>query len=112
GKLVKDLNRGDFRVWEDDVSQTIASFQQQDLPVSMGILVDNSGSMRDKRAAVNTAALDLIRASNPQDAAFVVNFSDDAYIDQDFTSNVSLLEKGLAHVNSRGGTALYDAFFA
>jgi Ca-activated chloride channel homolog len=112
GKLVKDLNRGDFRVWEDDVSQTIASFQQQDLPVSMGLLVDNSGSMRDKRAAVNTAALDLIRASNPQDAAFVVNFSDDAFIDQDFTSNVSLLEKGLEHVDSKGGTALYDAVFA
>ncbi|MBV8629544.1 MAG: VWA domain-containing protein [Silvibacterium sp.] len=112
GRLVKDLNRGDFRVWEDEVPQTIASFQHQDLPVSMGILVDNSGSMRDKRAAVNAAALDLVRASNPQDAAFIVNFSDDAYIDQDFTSNVSLLEKGLSHVDSKGGTALYDAVFA
>ena len=112
GKLVKDLVRGNFRVWEDDVPQTITSLQQQDLPVSMGILVDNSGSMRDKRAAVNEAALDLVRASNSQDAAFIVNFSDDAYIDQDFTSNISLLEKGLAHVDSRGGTALYDAVFA
>ncbi|MBV8672841.1 MAG: VWA domain-containing protein [Acidobacteriaceae bacterium] len=112
GRLVKDLGRGNFRVWEDDVPQTIASLQQQDLPVSMGILVDNSGSMRDKRAAVNAAALDLVRASNSQDAAFIVNFSDDAYIDQDFTSNISLLEKGLSHVDSRGGTALYDAVFA
>jgi Ca-activated chloride channel homolog len=112
GRLVRDLNRADFHVWEDDVPQSIASFQHQDLPVSMGILVDNSGSMRDKRAAVNEAALDLVRASNPQDAAFIVNFSDDAYIDQDFTSNISLLEKGLAHVDSRGGTALYDAVFA
>ena len=112
GKLVKDLKRGEFRVWEDDVPQTIASFREQDLPVSMGILVDNSGSMKDKRAAVNAAALDLVRASNPQDAAFIVNFSDDAYIDQDLTSDVSLLERGLKHVDSRGGTALYDAVFA
>lgn len=112
GQLVMDLNRGDFRVWEDNAPQTIASFQHQDLPVSMGILVDNSGSMRDKRAAVNAAALDLVRASNPQDAAFIVNFSDEAYIDQDLTSNLVALERGLSHVDSRGSTALYDAVAA
>lgn len=112
GKQVMDLDRKNFRVWEDDVPQEVASFQHQDLPVSLGILVDNSGSMRDKRDAVNAAALDLVRSSNPQDAAFVVNFSDDAYIDQDFTSNISLLEKGLSHVDSKGGTALYDAVYA
>jgi Ca-activated chloride channel family protein len=112
GKQVMDLDRKNFRVWEDGVPQEVVSFQHQDLPVSMGILVDNSGSMRDKRDAVNAAALDLVRSSNPQDAAFIVNFSDDAYIDQDFTSNISLLEKGLAHVDSRGGTALYDAVYA
>ncbi len=112
GQLAMDLNRGDFRVWEDNVPQTIASFQHQDLPVSMGILVDNSGSMRDKRAAVNAAAMDLIRASNPQDAAFIVNFSDEAYIDQDLTSNLVALERGLSHVDSRGSTALYDAVAA
>jgi len=112
GQLVKDLDRKDFRVWEDGVPQTIASFQHQDLPVSMGILVDNSGSMRAKRTAVNTAALDLVKASNPQDAAFIVNFSDQAYIDQDLTSNLSALERGLSHVDSRGTTAMYDAVAA
>jgi Ca-activated chloride channel homolog len=75
-RLVNDLTKDDFKIWEDGTPQAIASFQHQDIPVSMGILVDNSGSMRDKRAAVNAAALDLVKASNPQDEAFVVNFSD------------------------------------
>ena len=88
GRLVKDLDRGDFRVWEDDVPQTILSLRREDVPVSIGILVDNSGSMRDKRASVNAAALELVRISNPDDAAFIVNFSDRAYLDQDLTSNI------------------------
>jgi Ca-activated chloride channel homolog len=112
GQLVTNLDRGNFQVWEDNVPQRIASFQHQDVPVSLGILVDNSGSMRDKRAAINDAALHLVKVSNPADAAFIVNFSDRAIIDQDFTSNVSLLEKGLSHIDSRGGTALYDAVVA
>ena len=78
----------------------------------MGILVDNSGSMRDKRAAVNTAALDLVKASNREDEAFIVNFSDEAFIDQDFTSDIGKLRDGLAHIDSKGGTALYDAVVA
>jgi len=112
GRLITDLTRGDFQVWEDNVPQTVASFQHRDVPVSLGIVVDNSGSMRDKRAAINDAALHLVRASNSADTAFVVNFSDRAFIDQDFTSDVSLLAKGLSHIDSRGGTALYDAVVA
>ncbi len=112
GRLVTDLDRGNFQVWEDNVPQTIQSFQHRDVPVSLGILVDNSGSMRDKRAAVNDATLHLVRASNAADAAFVVNFSDHAILDQGFTSDITLLEKGLSHIDSRGGTALYDAVVA
>ena len=112
GHLVTDLTRGDFQVTEDNVPQTITSFQHRDVPISLGILVDNSGSMRDKRAAVNDATLHLVKLSNPADSAFVVNFSDRAIMDQGFTSNVSLLEKGLSHVDSRGETALYDAVVA
>jgi Ca-activated chloride channel homolog len=111
-RLVNDLAQNDFKIWEDGVPQTIAAFQHQDVPVSMGILVDNSGSMRDKRAAVNAAALDLVKASNPLDEAFIVNFSDEAFIDQDFTSDLSKLREGLAHIDSKGGTALYDAVVA
>ena len=112
GRLVMDLNKSDFRLWENGVPQTIDSFQHQDLPVSMGILVDNSGSMRDKRAAVTAAALDLVKASNPQDAAFIVNFSDRAYLDQNLTSNLAALERGLSRFDSRSTTALYDAVVA
>jgi len=112
GQPMQDLSRVDFQVWEDGVKQVTSSFLHQDLPVSLGILVDNSGSMRDKRAAVNTAALNLLKASNSQDSAFIVNFSDQAILDQVFTSDIALLNRGLSHFDSRGTTALYDAVAA
>jgi Ca-activated chloride channel family protein len=111
-ELVQSLKKDDFQVFEDGVKQTVISFQHTDLPVSIGLVVDNSGSMSRKRPAVNKSALDLIEASNPQDEAFVVNFSDEAFIDQDFTSDVNRLRDGLSHIESRGGTALYDAIVA
>jgi Ca-activated chloride channel homolog len=110
--MVTTLAKDDFKVSEDGVAQTITSFQHQDIPISLGILVDNSGSMRTKRQAVNASALDLVHASNPDDESFVVNFSDEAYIDQDFTANVNKLRDGLSHIDSKGGTALYDAIMA
>lgn len=112
GHTVPDLKQNDFRVWEDGVPQKINAFQHQDQPVSMGILVDNSGSMRDKRAAVNAAAFHLLQASNRQDAAFVVNFSDRAYLDQGFTTDLVKLNRGLSRFDSHGTTALYDAVAA
>lgn len=110
--LVSTLTKDDFKVYEDGVEQTIISFQHQDIPISLGMIVDNSGSMRSKRQAVNASALDLVRYSNPDDESFVVNFSDEAYIDQDFTSDVDKLRDGLSHIDSKGGTALYDAVVA
>jgi len=68
--------------------------------------------MRDKRAAVNAAALTLLRASNRQDAAFIVNFSDHAFLDQGFTSDIDALNRGLSHYDAKGTTALYDAVAA
>jgi Ca-activated chloride channel homolog len=112
GRPVTDLTRNDFRVWEDNVPQTASSFRHQDLPVSMGILIDNSGSMRDKRNAVNNAALKLLQDSNRQDSAFVVNFSDKAYLDQGFTSDLVALSRGLSRFDSKGYTAMYDAVAA
>jgi Ca-activated chloride channel family protein len=111
-QMVQDLKKEDFQVQEDGVKQTIISFQHTDLPVSIGLVVDNSGSMAKKRPSVNKSALDLIQASNPEDEAFVVNFSDEAFIDQDLTSDVNKLRDGLGHIESRGGTALYDAVVA
>jgi|SRR5579862_468155 len=111
-QIVQTLTKNDFQVFEDGVKQNIISFQHTDLPVSMGLVVDNSGSMYRKRPAVNKSALDLVSASNPSDEAFVVNFSDEAFIDQDFTANLNKLRDGLSHIESRGGTALYDAVVA
>ncbi len=110
--LVTGLKQNDFTVLEDGKPQTITSFRQEDVPVAMGIVIDNSGSMRDKRQKVNDAVLDLIHASNPQDQVFVVNFSKNYYLDQDFTSNVNLLQAALHQVSSSGSTALYDAIVA
>jgi Ca-activated chloride channel family protein len=112
GHLVQTLTKDNFQVFEDGVKQNIISFQHSDLPVSIALVVDNSGSMSRKRPAVNKSSLDLIEASNPQDEAFVVNFSDEAFIDQEFTSSVNKLREGLSHIESRGGTALYDAVVA
>ncbi|MGA3159970.1 MAG: VWA domain-containing protein [Terracidiphilus sp.] len=111
-RMVPDLKKENFQVLEDGVRQKIISFQHTDLPVSIALVVDNSGSMARKRPSVNKSTLDLIAASNPQDEAFVVNFSDEAIIDQDFTSDVNLLRAGLSHIEARGGTALFDAVAA
>src|ERR1700688_1495 len=110
--LVPNLDRNAFTIFENGMAQPITSFRRQDVPVAMGIVVDNSGSMRDKRDEVNRAVLNLIRASNPQDEIFVVNFSQNYYLDQDYTSDVRLLEIALHQVSSTGSTALYDAIVA
>src|SRR6185503_4560637 len=110
--LVTNLTPTNFAVYEDNQPQTITSFKREDIPVSIGIVVDNSGSMRTKRAAVTKAVLNLIQASNPQDEVFVVNFNDDPYLDQDFTNKIAPLREALDRVDSRGGTALYDAVIA
>jgi Ca-activated chloride channel homolog len=112
GQLAAHLDRSAFSVFEDGQPQTINSFRRQDVPVAMGIVVDNSGSMRDKRSEVNQAVLNLIRASNPDDEVFIVNFSENSYLDQDFTSNINLLQRALNQTSSQGATALYDAIVA
>ena len=112
GREIDDLPQSAFHVYEDGVPQTILGFRHEDVPVSLGILIDSSGSMYDKRASVDAASLDLVRLSNPQDEAFLVDFSSEAYIDQDFTDNIAKLQQGLSYIKSSGGTALYDAVIA
>jgi Ca-activated chloride channel family protein len=112
GHLVTSLDQSAFSVSVNGISEPITSFRREDVPVAMGIVIDNSGSMRDKREKVNQAVLNLIRISNPQDEIFVVNFSQKPYLDQDFTSDVNLLQAALHQVSTRGSTALYDAVVA
>jgi len=112
GHLVTTLDRSAFSIYQNGQPETITSFRREDVPVALGIVVDNSGSMRDKRAKVSEAVMNLIRISNPQDEAFVVNFSQTPYLDQDFTSNPNLLQTALHQISTRGSTALYDAVVA
>src|SRR6202023_1251094 len=110
GKFVEGLTQDNFRVLEDKQEQKLAVFKREDVPVSMGLVIDNSASMRDKRPRVNEAALTLVQTSNPQDEAFVVNFNDDFYLDldKDFTNSIPELKEALERIDSRGRTALYD----
>ena len=110
--LVSSLQKQDFQVFEDGRPQQITSFHQEKVPVALGILIDNSGSMRPKRQAVNQAAMNLIRSSDPQDQIFVVNFGEEYYLDQDFTNDESKLQAALGHIETRGSTALYDTIVA
>jgi VWFA-related protein len=113
GHLVTTLPREAFTVLENGVQQQIQQFKREDVPVSMGLIVDNSGSMRDKRAKVEAAALALVKASNPDDEVFIVNFNDEAFLDnphgKDFTNDIKEMEDALTRIDSRGGTAMRDA---
>jgi VWFA-related protein len=109
GKLVTNLPSTAFHVFEDGAEQRVKLFRREDVPVSMGIVIDNSGSMREKRKKVEDAALALVKASNPQDEVFIVNFNDEAYLDVPMTNDIKKLEDGVARIDSRGGTAMRDA---
>jgi VWFA-related protein len=111
GQFVPGLKEDSFHVYEDKQEQKLSVFHQEDVPVSMGLVIDNSGSMRESRPAVNAAALTLVKSSNTQDEAFVVNFNDDYYLDtvHDFTSDLNEMKDALERIDSRGSTALYDA---
>jgi Ca-activated chloride channel homolog len=115
GHLLTNLPIDAFSVTENGVPQQIHSFMLEDVPVSLGLVIDNSGSMRNKRAKVEAAALALVRASNQQDEVFIVNFNDQAYLDlakgKDFTSDVKEMEAALTRIDSRGGTAMRDAIY-
>jgi Ca-activated chloride channel family protein len=109
GKLITNLPQSAFKVFEDNVEQPLKIFNREDVPVSMGIIIDNSGSMREKRPKVAAAALELIKDSNPQDEVFIVDFNDVAYLDAPFTNNIKKLEQVLDKIDTRGGTAMRDA---
>ncbi len=107
--FVRGLTKDNFKVFDNGIEQTIKDCKSEDVPVSVGIIVDNSGSMREKRAKVNAAALVFVKTSNPQDEVFIVNFNEESFLDKDFTSDLDELREGLEKIDSRGGTAFYDA---
>jgi VWFA-related protein len=112
GKLLTNLKESAFKVFENGQPQQLKIFRREDVPVSLGLVIDDSGSMMTKRARVEAAALALVRESNPQDEVFIVNFNDDHYLDVPFTGDIRKMEQGIAKIDSRGGTAMRDAISA
>ena len=112
GHLVTDLPKSAFTVYENKEPQKF-TMKREDVPVSLGLVIDNSGSMREKRKKVETAAADLVVASNKDDEVFVVNFNDTAYLDlphdKEFTSDIEEMKEALARIDAKGGTAMRDA---
>lgn len=111
GKYIDNLTKDNFQIFEDKVQQDISLFSHEDIPVSLGLVIDNSGSMRNKRQRVNGAALSFVRESNPNDETFIVNFDDEAFLIQHFTRNIADLIDALSNIDTRNETALYDAVY-
>jgi Ca-activated chloride channel homolog len=112
GRSVSGLTKNDFAVYEDKVSQTIESVSSEETPVSLGLVIDTSGSIRTKLHTVADAAQDLIRQMRRDDEAFLVQFKTETDLIQDFTSNRRKLENALGELYAGGGTALLDAIIA
>jgi Ca-activated chloride channel family protein len=108
-KVINGLPQSAFTVFENGVKQEISVFRQEDVPVSMGVVVDNSASMRDKKDRVVSAALSMVKASHPDDEVFVVRFSDEPEVTQDFTSKIDVLEKSMRGLEPKGETSMRDA---
>jgi len=111
GRPVDGLKQENFQIYEDKVLQTIKTFRHEDIPLSLALVIDNSGSMRNKRERVNSSALAFVRESNPEDETTIINFDDSAYLEQDFTGSIGDLIDALENVDAKGETALYDALY-
>jgi len=111
GRLVTGLERENFRVFENGVEQEVLDFSSQDVPVSIGVIFDMSGSMADKIDKSRQAAVQFFRTANPQDEFFLVDFNDRAQLVSEFTSSVDDLQNRLLYTGARGMTALYDGVY-
>jgi Ca-activated chloride channel homolog len=113
GALVSGLAQKDFQVYENEIPQQIECFSREDIPVTAGLVIDNSGTMGPKRSEVITAALTFARSSNPEDQMFVINFNENVSFglpaNMPFTDKVAQLEIALSGIVADGMTALYDA---
>jgi VWFA-related protein len=109
GFPVRGLEKQHFAVYEDKILQDISFFKQEDMPLSVGLVVDTSGSMFNKRNSVLAAALTFVRESNPEDETSIVTFGSTASLEQNFTRNTQDLTYAIAGIYPNGNTALYDA---
>src|SRR5262245_42625115 len=106
---VGNLTKENFRLIEDRVQQDLAVFKHEDLPVSLGLVIDNSRSIEPRKQRLDAAAVSFVRKSNPDDETFIVHFDNEARLAKDFTSSIAALETTLGSVKPFGQTAIYDA---
>jgi Ca-activated chloride channel family protein len=111
GRIVTGLRQDNFRVFEDGVEQEIVYFASDDVPVSIGVIFDMSGSMQDKIQKSRNAAVQFFRTANPQDEFFLIDFNDRAQLITSFTGNVNQLQNQLLYTAAHGMTALYDGVY-
>ena len=109
GRLVAGLERQNFRIWEDDVEQRVEYFSLEDMPLSVGLVFDTTGSMADKLSVARNAALAFLKTSNPRDEYFLIEFSDQPKLVQGFTTDTSQLQKHIFSTAAQGLTPLFDA---
>jgi VWFA-related protein len=106
---VVGLTKENFNITENGISQPVTIFKHEDIPVSLGLVIDNSRSIEPRKARLDAATLSFVRQSHPEDESFVVHFDFDARLERDFTTRISDLEETLAASKPFGQTAIYDA---
>ncbi len=110
-RLVTGLEQENFRVLEDNIEQEVVHFSSEDVPISIGVIFDMSGSMSDKVDKARLAAVQFFKTANPQDEFFLVSFNDRAELTSRFTSSVEELQTRLMYTVAHGRTALIDAIY-
>jgi Ca-activated chloride channel homolog len=111
GRIVVGLRPEDFQLWEDKVEQQIEYFSQEDVPLSLGLIFDTSGSMSEKLSTARDAAVTFLKPGSPEDEYFLVEFSDTPKVTEDLTTDISRLQNHLIFAQAKGATSLFDAVY-
>jgi Ca-activated chloride channel family protein len=110
-RLVTGLEQDNFRVYEDTIEQEVVSFSSEDVPISIGVIFDFSGSMSNKIDKAREAALEFFKTANPADEFFLVSFNERAELTSTFTNSVEDLQSRMMLTSPKGRTALLDAIY-
>src|SRR5258706_9498363 len=110
-RLVTGLEPDNFRIFEDNIEQEVVNFSSEDVPISIGVILDLSGSMANKLGKAKQAAYQFFKTANPQDEFFLVGFNDHAELLSPFTKNVEDLQSHMLYTSAKGSTALLDAVY-
>ena len=110
-RVITGLDKEHFKIWEDKLEQKIDTFSAEDVPVSLGVVFDVSGSMKDKISTARDAAVTFLKTGNPEDEYFLTVFSNRPEVAEDFTTDISRLQTKLVFEATKGMTAMYDAVY-